>query len=66
VATAPATSADEQALRFRSDHYFLIVGGLRLRLRRWLDRGALADTGSAAVRPAAPPSPAPAASSPAG
>ncbi len=95
-------SADEQALHFHSDHYFLAVGGVRLRLPRWLSPGALtishvdqaddrfafvlslvhplfgeiirqtgifrerpADAGGG-IRPAAPPSPARAASSPAG
>ena len=95
-------SADEQALHFHSDHYFLAVGGRRVRLPRWLGPGALtishvdqgderfafvlslvhpvfgeiirqtgifrerpADAGCV-IRPAAPPSRAPAASSPAG
>jgi hypothetical protein len=97
---ALTVSADEQALHFHSDHYFLAVAGVRLRLPRWLDPGALTishvdhgeerfafvlslrhplfgeiirqtgifrerpDHGS--IKPAAPPSPAPAASSPAG
>jgi hypothetical protein len=34
-------SADEHALRFHSDHYFLRVGPLRLRLPRILEPGAL-------------------------
>jgi hypothetical protein len=38
---ALTVSADEQALRFHSDHYFLAVGSLRLRLPRWLSPGAL-------------------------
>lgn len=33
--------ADEAALRFLSDHYFLKLGRLRLRLPRWLSPGAL-------------------------
>ena len=97
------SSTDEQALHFHSDHYFLIVGRVRLRLPRWLGPGALtishvdqgderfafvlslvhplfgeiirqtgifrerpADAGCGVVRLVAPPSPAPAASSPAG
>ena len=103
VGIALTVSADEQALHFHSDHYFLTVGSVRLRLPRWLDPGALtishvdqgderfafvlslvhplfgeiirqtgsfrerpADACCGVVRPAAPPSPAPAASSPAG
>lgn len=34
-------SADEQALHFYSDHYFLTLGARRLRLPRWLAPGAL-------------------------
>jgi hypothetical protein len=100
---ALTVSADEQALHFHSDHYFLAVGGVRFGLPRWLGPGALtishvdqgderfafvlslvhpqfgeiirqtgifrarpADVDRGVVRPAAPPSPAPAASSPAG
>lgn len=103
---ALTVSADEQALHFHSDHYFLTMGRVRLRLPRWLGPGALtishvdqgderfafvlslvhplfgeiirqtgifrerpADAGPCAdprVRPAAPPSPAPGVSSPAG
>lgn len=100
---ALTVSTDEQALQFHSDHYFPIVGDMRLRLPRWLSAGALtishveqgderfafvlslvhplfgeiirqtgifrerpADAACGVVRPAAPPSPAPAASSPAG
>jgi hypothetical protein len=33
--------ADEQALYFHSDHYFLALGAARLRLPRWLEPGAL-------------------------
>ncbi len=33
--------ADERALHFRSDHYFLDTCGLRLRLPRWLSPGTL-------------------------
>lgn len=38
---ALTVSADRRALHFHSDHYFLSFGGLRLRLPRWLDPGAL-------------------------
>jgi hypothetical protein len=38
---ALTVSADDQALHFHSDHYFLCLGGLRLRLPRWLAPGAL-------------------------
>jgi hypothetical protein len=38
---ALTVSADEQALHFHSDHYFLAVAGVRLRLPRWLGPGAL-------------------------
>jgi len=38
---ALTVSADEQALHFHSDHYFLQLGRLRLRLPRWLSPGAL-------------------------
>jgi hypothetical protein len=38
---ALAVSADAQALHFHSDHYFLSVGGWRLRLPRWLAPGTL-------------------------
>jgi hypothetical protein len=34
-------SADEQALHFHSDHYFVQAGHLRLRLPRWLSPGEL-------------------------
>jgi hypothetical protein len=34
-------SADEQALHFHSRHYFLALGGLRLRLPAWMAPGAL-------------------------
>ncbi len=34
-------SADDQALRFHSDHYFFARGALRLRLPAWLAPGAL-------------------------
>ncbi len=34
-------SADAQALHFHSDHYFVAVGGARLRLPGWLNPGAL-------------------------
>jgi len=33
--------ADDQALHFDGDHYFLALGGVRLRLPRWLAPGAL-------------------------
>jgi hypothetical protein len=38
---ALAVSADERAIHFRSDHYFLALGSLRLRLPRFLAPGAL-------------------------
>ncbi len=38
---ALAVGADERAIHFRSDHYFLAVGPLRLRLPRILGPGAL-------------------------
>lgn len=38
---ALTVSSDEQALHFHSDHYFLRLGRLRLRLPRWLSPGAL-------------------------
>jgi hypothetical protein len=38
---ALTVSADEAALHFHSDHYFLALGGRRLRLPRWLAPGAL-------------------------
>ncbi len=38
---ALTVSADEQALHFHSDHYFLRIGRLRLNLPRWLGPGAL-------------------------
>ena len=38
---ALTVSADEEALHFHSDHYFLALGSLRLRLPRWLSPGAL-------------------------
>jgi hypothetical protein len=38
---ALTVSADEQALHFHSDHYFLALGGWRLRLPRWLSPGVL-------------------------
>jgi Domain of unknown function (DUF4166) len=34
-------SADIQALHFHSDHYFVALGAVRLRLPRWLEPGAL-------------------------
>jgi len=40
-AIALTTSADEQALHFHSDHYFIRLGGVRVRLPRWLAPGAL-------------------------
>ncbi len=33
--------ADAQALHFDGDHYFLAIGGMRVRLPRWLAPGAL-------------------------
>lgn len=38
---ALAVSADEHALHFHSDHYFVALGAVRLRLPRWLGPGAL-------------------------
>jgi hypothetical protein len=38
---ALTVSADEQALHFHSDHYFVALGARRLRLPRWLGPGAL-------------------------
>ncbi len=38
---ALAVSADSRAIHFRSDHYFMAVGRVRLRLPRWLGPGAL-------------------------
>ncbi len=38
---ALTVSADEQSLHFRSDHYFVALGSVRLRLPRWLGPGAL-------------------------
>jgi hypothetical protein len=38
---ALAASADGKALHFRSDHYFVAVGSVRLRLPRWLGPGDL-------------------------
>jgi hypothetical protein len=38
---ALTASADAEALHFHSDHYFVRVGTLRLRLPRWLGPGAL-------------------------
>lgn len=38
---ALSVSADSQALHFHSDHYFLALGGRRLRLPRWFSPGAL-------------------------
>jgi uncharacterized protein DUF4166 len=38
---ALTVSADDTALHFHSDHYFLEFGGARLRLPRWLGPGAL-------------------------
>lgn len=38
---ALALHADDHALRFSSDHYFLRIGPLRLRLPRWIEPGAL-------------------------
>lgn len=38
---ALTASADEHALHFHSDHYFVVVGTVRLRLPRWLAPGAL-------------------------
>ncbi len=38
---ALTVSADAQAIHFHSDHYFLDVGGVRLRLPHWLGPGEL-------------------------
>jgi hypothetical protein len=38
---ALSVSADTQALRFHSDHYFFALGGWRMRLPKWLMPGAL-------------------------
>jgi hypothetical protein len=38
---ALTVSADDRALHFRSDHYFVAVGRVRLPLPRWLGPGAL-------------------------
>lgn len=38
---ALTVSADEQALHFHSDHYFLRLPGMRLKLPRWLGPGEL-------------------------
>ncbi|MEE4451519.1 DUF4166 domain-containing protein [Novosphingobium resinovorum] len=38
---ALAVEACERGIRFRSDHYFLAIGPVRLRLPRWLAPGAL-------------------------
>jgi hypothetical protein len=38
---ALTASADEHALHFHSDHYFVALGAVRLRLPRWLGPGAL-------------------------
>lgn len=38
---ALTVSADGSGIRFASDHYFWMLGGLRLRLPRWLCPGAL-------------------------
>jgi len=38
---ALSLSADDHALHFHSDHYFLDLGGLRFRLPPWLAPGAL-------------------------
>jgi len=41
IAIALTVSADASALHFHSDHYFVAVGSVRLRLPRWLEPGAL-------------------------
>ena len=41
VGIALIASADDNAIHFRSDHYFLALGRMRLRLPRWLTPGAL-------------------------
>ncbi len=38
---ALTVSADSTALHFRSDHYFVAIGAVRLRLPRWLGPGEL-------------------------
>lgn len=38
---ALTVSADTEALHFHSDHYFIALGPIRLRLPRWLGPGAL-------------------------
>jgi len=38
---ALTVSVDARALHFHSDHYFLALGPVRLRLPRWLEPGAL-------------------------
>lgn len=38
---ALAVNADALGLHFRSDHYFIALSGVRLRLPRWLGPGAL-------------------------
>jgi hypothetical protein len=38
---ALTVSADGEALHFQSDHYFVTIGKVRLRLPRWLGPGAL-------------------------
>jgi hypothetical protein len=41
IGIALRVEVDDGALHFLSDHYFLKLGGLRLRLPRWLAPGAL-------------------------
>jgi Domain of unknown function (DUF4166) len=41
VGIALSVSADERALHFHSDHYFVAIGPVRLRLPRWLAPGDL-------------------------
>jgi len=41
VGIALSVAADDEALHFISDHYFLSAGSLRLRLPGWLSPGAL-------------------------
>ncbi len=38
---ALSLSADDRALRFHADHYFLRLSGWRIRVPRWLEPGAL-------------------------
>ena len=38
---ALTVGTDTEALHFRSDHYFVVLGTVRLRLPRWLEPGAL-------------------------